>query len=88
MGNRLYVGNLSFGMSDAELEEVFAQVGPVTEAIVIVDRESGRSRGFGFVEMASEEAATAAIEQINGTEVEGRALKVAEANPRPAGDQA
>lgn len=83
MEKRLYVGNLPYQMTDAELEETFAQVGEVVDAVVVMDRDTGQSRGFGFVEMADVEIAEAAVEQLNGTEVGGRALRVAEANPRP-----
>lgn len=83
MGNRLYVGNLSYSMTEEELEALFAEVGQVTDAVIIFDRDSGRSKGFGFVEMVDESVAMTALEQINGTEVDGRTIKVAEANPRP-----
>ena len=72
----LYVGNLTFNTSSAELEALFAQHGPVTKAQVVTDRDTGRSRGFGFVEMATSEAAEAAISSLNGREVDGRALTV------------
>lgn len=84
MGKRLYVGNLPYNMTDAELEEVFAQVGEVADSSVVIDRETGRSRGFGFVEMADDAAAAAAVQQLNGAQVGGRTLRVAEANPRPS----
>jgi cold-inducible RNA-binding protein len=83
MGKRLYVGNLSYALKSADLEEVFKAVGEVVSAKVVNDMETGRSKGFGFVEMATEEMATAAIETLNGKEVGGRSLKVTEANPRP-----
>jgi cold-inducible RNA-binding protein len=83
MGKRLYVGNLSYSLKSADLEEVFRQVGEVVSAKVITDRETGRSKGFAFVEMASEELGIQAIEQLNGKEVGGRALRVTEANPHP-----
>ncbi|MCD6520955.1 MAG: RNA-binding protein [Anaerolineae bacterium] len=82
MGKRLYVGNLPYRLSEAELEDVFAQVGTVVDVTIVVDRETGRSRGFGFVEMADEATAATALEQLNGTEVGGRTIKVAMANPR------
>ncbi|MBN1400802.1 MAG: RNA-binding protein [Anaerolineae bacterium] len=81
MGKKLYVGNLSYHTTQSELEAHFAQVGDVIEAVVVQDRETGRSRGFGFVEMADERSANAAIEQLNGRELDGRALNVAEARP-------
>ncbi len=84
MGKRLYVGNLPYNMTDAELEEVFTQVGEVADSSVVIDRETGRSRGFGFVEMADDAGAAAAVEQLNGAQVGGRTLRVAEANPRPS----
>jgi cold-inducible RNA-binding protein len=83
MGKRLYVGNLPYGMTDNELATAFTKAGPVTEATVVIDRETGRSRGFGFVEMATEAGAAAALAQMNGADVGGRMLKVAEAKDRP-----
>ena len=82
MGKNLYVGNLSYSVTDAELEELFAQYGKVTSARVICDRDSGRSKGFGFVEMANEDEAQAAIEALNGKENNNRPLTVNEARPR------
>lgn len=79
---KLYVGNLSFQTSNEELQELFASVGTVESANVVEDRDTGRSRGFGFVEMASQAEGEAAIEQLNGKEVNGRELKVNEARPR------
>jgi RNA recognition motif-containing protein len=79
---KLYVGNLSFQTSNDELHELFATVGTVESANVVEDRDTGRSRGFGFVEMASQGEGEAAIEQLNGKEVNGRELKVNEARPR------
>ena len=84
MGKRLYVGNLPYRMTEDELAQVFSQAGEVADVAIIVDRETGRSKGFGFVEMAEEVAATAAVQQLNGAQVGGRTLKVAEANERPA----
>ena len=82
MASKLYVGNLSYQTTGAQLETLFAEVGAVVEAVVIQERDTGRSKGFGFVEMADEATATAAIERFNGTELDGRTLKVAEAKPR------
>ena len=78
----IYVGNLSFRTSDEELREVFAEFGTVTSAKVIMDRETDRSRGFGFVEMSSDDEGRAAIEALDGAEVGGRNLRVNEARPR------
>jgi len=78
----IYVGNLSFQMSDVELEELFAPFGTVVSAKVIKDRETGRSRGFGFVEMEDNEAGNSAIQELNGADNGGRSLKVNEARPR------
>ena len=82
MSMKLYVGNLAFATSSQELQELFAQAGTVTSASVIEDRDTGRSRGFGFVEMSSKEEGEAAIAQLNGKEMNGRALNVNEAKPR------
>jgi cold-inducible RNA-binding protein len=82
MATKLYVGNLSFRTTSEELREAFASVGTVESASVIEDRETGRSRGFGFVEMATPEEATAAIEAFNGKDFGGRNLTVNEAKPR------
>jgi RNA recognition motif-containing protein len=79
---KLYVGNLSFQTNSQELQQLFAQAGTVESASVVEDRDTGRSRGFGFVEMSSKEEGTAAIEQFNGKEMNGRALNVNEAKPR------
>ena len=84
MSNRLYVGNLSYTTTSEELEEVFAQAGDVVDCTVVTDRETGRSKGFGFVEMADDAAAAAAVQQLNGVEMGGRTLRVEEARPRPA----
>lgn len=83
MGKRLYVGNLAYTLKSGDLEEVFRQVGEVTSAKVIMDLETGRSKGFAFVEMASDDLGAQAIAELNGKEVGGRALRVTEANPRP-----
>jgi RNA recognition motif-containing protein len=82
MGRNIYVGNLSFNVSGEELEGMFTEFGEVVSANVITDRETGRSRGFGFVEMAEESAAEAAINGLNGKDFGGRALTVNEAKPR------
>ncbi len=82
MNNKLYVGNLSFHLTNDDLHEYFSQAGTVESAKVIEDRDTGRSRGFGFVEMASEEEAQAAIAQFNGEDFEGRNIVVNEARPR------
>lgn len=82
MSNKLYVGNLSFRVTSEDLQEHFATAGAVESANVVYDRETGRSRGFGFVEMADEEAANTAIAQFNGQEYDGRNMVVNEARPR------
>ena len=82
MSMKLYVGNLAFATSSQELQQLFAQAGTVESANVVEDRDTGRSRGFGFVEMASREEGEAAIQQFNGKELNGRALTVNEARPR------
>ena len=85
MGKKLYVGNLAYSIGDSELEQMFTAYGSVLSAQVIVDRDTGRSKGFGFVEMNSEQEAQAAISALNGREMEGRALTVNEARPREEG---
>ncbi|MGI8556529.1 MAG: RNA recognition motif domain-containing protein [Pyrinomonadaceae bacterium] len=85
MSTKLYVGNLSFRVTSDDLQAHFAQAGNAETAKVVEDRETGRSRGFGFVEIASPEDANAAIEQFNGQEYEGRNLVVNEARPREEG---
>jgi len=82
MGRKLYVGNLSYNVTDSDLEQLLAQHGTVQSAQVIQDRETGRSKGFGFVEMGTEEEAQAAIAALNGQEHDGRALTVNEAKPK------
>ena len=82
MGKKIYVGNLAFSVDSAALEQMFAPYGTVDSASVVTDRDSGRSRGFGFVEMASSDDAQAAIEALNGSQKGGRALTVNEAKPR------
>lgn len=79
---KLYVGGLPFSISDTQLEELFAAHGTVESARVITDRMTGRSRGFGFVEMSSQEEAQAAVDALDGTELEGRTIKVNEARER------
>lgn len=81
MGKKLYVGNLPFSTNDATLGEIFSQVGKVESARVITDRDSGRSKGFGFVEMSTDQEATDAIQRFNGAEFEGRNMTVSEARP-------
>ena len=78
----IYVGNLSYRMDDSDLEKIFAEFGEVKSAKVIVDRETGRSKGFGFVEMADASSGAEAIEKLNGNDCEGRTLRVNEAKPR------
>lgn len=79
---KMYVGNLSFSVTNIELEELFSKCGTVKSAQVIMDRESGRSKGFGFVEMSSTSEMEEAIEKFDGTDFEGRAIKVNKAKPR------
>ncbi len=81
MGKKLYVGNLPFRVTDQDLNDMFAQMGQVTSAKVIMDRDSGRSKGFGFVEMSTDDEASKAIDQMNGADLEGRPLTVNEAKP-------
>ena len=82
MGSKLYVGNLSYNVTGSDLQEMFTPHGSVQSAEVIADRETGRSKGFGFVQMGSDDEAKAAIGALNGQEVGGRALTVNEAKPR------
>ena len=82
MGSKLYVGNLSYNVTSSDLEQLFAQYGTVQSAEVISDRDSGRSKGFGFVQMGSDEEAQAAIAALNGQQHDGRDLTVNEAKPR------
>lgn len=82
MRKKLFVGNLSFDTTERALEELFSEAGSVESAIIITDRNSGRSRGFGFVEMATEEEAKQAMEMFDGKEFEGRELNVDEAQPK------
>ena len=85
MGRKLYVGNLGYGVTDAELQEMFGAHGTVQSAQVIMDRDTGRSKGFGFVEMKSDEQAQAAIAAMNGQDSGGRTLTVNEARPKTEG---
>jgi len=82
MSTKLYVGNLAFQTTSQELQQLFGQAGTVQSASIVEDRDTGRSRGFAFVEMSSQEEAASAIEQFNGKEVGGRTLTVNEAKPR------
>jgi RNA recognition motif-containing protein len=85
MGKKLYVGNLSYGVTDADLEQMFAAHGTVQSAQVIMDRDTGRSKGFGFVEMGSDQEAQAAIAALHGQDSGGRTLTVNEARPKTEG---
>jgi RNA recognition motif-containing protein len=85
MGRKLYVGNLTYGVTDSTLQQMFQAHGTVESAQVIMDRDTGRSKGFGFVEMKTDQEAQAAIAGLNGKEVEGRALTVNEARPKTEG---
>lgn len=92
MASKLFIGSLAWTTNDDSLKDFFAAVGEVVSANVIVDRDTGRSKGFGFVEMASDEDAKKAIDQLNGKELDGRAIVVNEARPReerprPAGNR-
>ncbi|HLE00106.1 MAG TPA: RNA-binding protein [Bdellovibrionota bacterium] len=82
MGKKLYVGNLPFSASDESLQQIFAQVGTVESAKIIQDRDTGRSKGFGFVEMATDQEAADAITKFNGADYEGRPMTVSEARPQ------
>jgi RNA recognition motif-containing protein len=84
VGKKLYCGNLSYNVASSDLEQIFGEYGTVTSAEVIMDRDTGRSKGFGFVEMNSDQEAQAAIAGVNGREHDGRALTVNEARPREA----
>ena len=85
MGRRLYVGNLSYNTTEIGLRDAFGQIGTVTDAKIVMDRDTGRPRGFAFVEMSSDQEAQAAIEQLNARELDGRAIKVNEAQERSGG---
>ena len=85
MGKKLYVGNLAFAVTNEDLAQLFAETGSCESATVITDRDTGRSRGFGFVEMSSSPEAEHAIEQLNGRDLQGRAINVSEAKQRENG---
>lgn len=85
MPSKLYIGNLSYSVTSSDLEALFSQAGKVESAAVVTDKFSGQSKGFGFVEMASPEEATKAIEQFNETELKGRNIRVDQARPREGG---
>ena len=85
MGKKLFVGNLDYGVTDSALEQMFAAHGTVESAQIIMDRDTGRSKGFGFVEMGSDQAAQDAIAALNGKDVGGRSLTVNEARPKTEG---
>ncbi len=88
MGKKLYVGNLPFSATEESLKEAFAQFGTVESVSIITDRDSGRSKGFGFLELSTKQEAAAAITKMNGADMDGRALKVAEAQPQAPRDGA
>jgi RNA recognition motif-containing protein len=87
MAHKLFIGGLAFSTSTDRLREVFAEAGPVESAAVVTDRDTGQSRGFGFVEMATAEAATEAVKMFNGREVDGRTVRVELANSSGAGER-
>ena len=87
MAKKIYVGNLSFQTTDADLNNMFSEIGHVESVQIITDRDTGRSKGFGFVEMSDDAAAAKAIERFNGKEVNGRALTVNEARPKDSGSR-
>jgi RNA recognition motif-containing protein len=82
LAKRLFIGSLPWGVDDAKLAQIFSQAGTVVSAQVVMDRQTGRSRGFGFVEMSTDEEADAAVEKLNGSEVDGRKIVVNVARPR------
>lgn len=86
MAKKLFVGNISWGVDDAMLREAFAQFGEISDAVVLKDRETGRSRGFGFVTLTDDAQADAAVEAMNGQELDGRELTVNEARPQQPRD--
>ena len=83
MATRIYVGNLPYSATNEQLSQLFATYGDVVEATVVMDRETGQTKGFGFVEMGNDSSAQAAIAGLNGTDMDGRAIRVNEAQPRP-----
>jgi RNA recognition motif-containing protein len=85
MGTRLYVGNLPYSVTELELRDLFASMGTITEAKIVTDRDTGRPRGFGFVEMSTEDEAKKAIEELNGRDLQGRPMAVKEAEDRRGG---
>ena len=85
MAKKLFVGGISWNTSEASLREAFEQFGEVAEATIVMDRDTGRSRGFGFVTFNEEADALKAVEQLNGTELDGRTIRVDQANERPRG---
>jgi len=87
MGKKLYVGNLAFGVTNQDLQELFAQAGVCESSTVVTDRDTGQSRGFGFVEMGSDDEAQKAIAEFNGQDLKGRAIKVNEAKARENGNR-
>ena len=87
MNKKIYISNLSFSLRDDELKNIFVNFGSVVSAKVVMDRFSGRSKGFGFVEMQTQEEAQKAIQALNGAEISGRSLRVMEATPKPEGPQ-
>ena len=87
MAKKIYVGNLSFQTTEADLNNMFSEVGQVDSVQIITDRDTGRSKGFGFIEMSDDAAAAKAIEQFNGKEVNGRNLTVNEARPKESGSR-
>lgn len=82
MSTKLFVGSLSYSVNDDQLQDAFAAAGTVVSAKVIIDRDTGRSKGFGFVEMSSDDEAKRAVDMLNGKEIEGRAIAVSEARPQ------
>jgi cold-inducible RNA-binding protein len=85
MGKRLYVGNLAYSVTEAELRDVFAEVGNVAEVKVVLDRDTGRPRGFAFVEMSTDAEASDAMSKLNGSELQGRSMNIKEAQERSGG---